>query len=148
VAAAPARTPLPSAAALPRDDLARLVLRLTLGLLLLVHGASKLAGGDAFIVGLVAKAGLPGALGHLVYLGEVAAPLLLVAGLWTRAAVLLVAGNMAVAVLLVHTGHFGMLNGSGGWQLELQAFYFATAVALALLGAGRFSVGGIRQRWN
>lgn len=135
-------------AAVSADDTARLVLRLTLGLLMLVHGVSKLAGGDAFIVGLVAKAGLPGALGHLVYVGEVLAPLLLVAGVWTRAAALVIAANMAVAVLLVHTGHFGLLNASGGWQLELQAFYFATAIALALLGAGRFSLGGVRGRWN
>ena len=30
----------------------------------------------------------------------------------------------------------------GGYALELQAFYLFTAVALALTGAGRFSVGG------
>ena len=147
-AAAPARTPAAPAATLPADDLARLLLRLTLGLLLLVHGASKLAGGDAFIVGLVAKAGLPGALGHLVYVGEVLAPLLLVAGVWTRAAALVIAGNMAVALLLVHSGDFGKLNAFGGWQVELQAFFLLTALVVALLGAGRFSAGGTHGRWN
>lgn len=146
-AAAPARASA-VAVPVPADDAARLLLRLTLGLLLLVHGVSKLAGGDAFIVGLVAKAGLPGALGHLVYVGEVLAPLLLLAGVWTRAAALVVAGNMAVAILLVHTADLGKLNAFGGWQLELQAFFLLTALVVALLGAGRFSLGGTQGRWN
>jgi putative oxidoreductase len=37
---------------------------------------------------------------------------------------------------------------TGGWALELQGFYFFTALAVALLGAGRYSMGGISGRWN
>jgi hypothetical protein len=60
----------------------------------------------------------------------VLAPLLLLAGLWTRAAGLLVAINMVVAVLLVHTDQLAALNRNGGWALELQGFYFFIAVAM------------------
>jgi uncharacterized membrane protein YphA (DoxX/SURF4 family) len=130
-------------------DLGKLVLRLALGgLTLLHHGLGKIATGPAAVMGLVAKSGLPPALGHLVYVGEVLAPLLLVAGLWTRPAALVVAINMIVAVLLVHAGQFGELSKSGGWALELQGFYFFTAVAIALLGAGKFSVGGTKGKLN
>lgn len=137
-----------TSAAQPDQDLGRLVLRASLGLLILLHGIAKVLGGPAFILGLVQKAGLPPALGYLVYLGEVVAPILLILGLWTRAAALIVAGNMAVAVLLVHTRELFSLSKTGGWAIELQAIYFFAAIAVALLGAGRLSLGGRDGRWN
>jgi len=124
------------------------VLRLTLGSLLLMHGLAKIYSGPASIVERVGRVGLPSAVGYLVYVGEVLAPMLLILGLWTRAAALIVAINMVVAVLLVHTAQLGSLNGNGGWALELQGFYFFTAVAIMLLGAGKVSVGGARGRLN
>lgn len=130
------------------SDLGKLVLRLNLGILTLLHGVAKVMAGPAFVLGLVAKAGLPPALGYLVYVGEVLAPLLVIAGLWTRPAALVVAINMVVAVWLVHMGQLGELTRSGGWALELQAFYLFTAVAIALLGAGKISVGGASGRLN
>jgi putative oxidoreductase len=97
---------------------------------------------------MLAKAGLPPAVGYLVYIGEVGAPLLILLGIWTRAAALVVIINMIVALLLVHAGQFFTLSQTGGWALELQGFYFATAIAVALLGAGRHSVGGVTGKWN
>jgi putative oxidoreductase len=129
-------------------DLGKLVLRLTLGLLTLLHGIGKIVAGPASILGLMTATGLPPMFGYLVYVGEVLAPLLLIVGLWTRAAALVVAINMVVAVLLVHTAQLGELTKNGGWALELQGFYFFTAVAIALLGAGSFSVGGEDGKLN
>jgi putative oxidoreductase len=126
----------------------RLLLRVSLGIFMLFHGIAKVIGGPAGIIGLVEKAGLPGALGYLVYIGEVLAPLLLVVGLWTRAAAAVVAINMVVAVYLVHAHELFTLSDAGGWALELQGFYFVTALAVMLLGAGRFSVGGAAGRFN
>jgi putative oxidoreductase len=130
------------------SDIGKLVLRLTLGGLMLFHGVAKIATGAAPILALVTKAGLPPALGYLVFVGEIVAPLLLVVGLWTRAAAAVMAINMAVAVLLVHTAQLGEITKSGGWALELQAFYFFTALAIVLLGAGRFSAGGESGKLN
>ena len=56
--------------------------------------------------------------------------------------------SVVVAVLLVHTAQVAELSRAGRWALELQGFYFFTAVAIALLGAGRFSVGGAGGRLN
>ena len=131
-----------------RDDAGRLLLRVVLGLLILLHGIAKLKGGPDYIVGTVVKAGLPAVFGYFVYVGEVLAPLLLIAGLWTRAAAAIVAINMVVAVLLVHMNQLFTLSKTGGWALELQGMFFFTAVAVALLGAGRYSVGGANGRWN
>jgi putative oxidoreductase len=130
------------------DDAGKLLLRALLAILILFHGTSKLIGGVGFITGMLAKAGLPSALGYLVYVGEVLAPLLILFGVFTRAAALVVVGNMIVALLLVHTSQFFTINETGGWALELQGMYLGGAVAVALLGAGRYSIGGVAGRFN
>lgn len=121
-------------------DAGKLLLRLTVGVLILLHGLAKVMAGPAFVVGLVEKAGMPGSFGYAVYLGEVIAPLLMILGLWTRIAALIVAINMAVAVLLVHMGELFTLGQGGGWTLELQGMLFFTAIAIALIGTGRYAV--------
>lgn len=131
-----------------REDQGKLLLRVILALMLLFHGVSKMIGGVGFIGGMLEKAGLPGAFGYLVYVGEVIAPLMILFGVYTRLAALVVAINMVVALLLVHTGEFFSLNQTGGWALELQGMYLGGALAVALLGAGRYSVGGAAGRWN
>jgi putative oxidoreductase len=130
------------------EDTGKLILRVSLGVMILLHGIAKIMGGVDGIVGMVGKAGLPGAFGYLVYVGEVLAPLLLIVGLWTRLAALVVAINMVVAIVLVHMGDLFTLTKQGGWALELQGMFLFTAIAVALLGAGRFSVGGARGRFN
>ena len=129
-------------------DVARLLLRLMLGLLILMHGISKIKGGPGFILDVVDKAGLPGPFGYLVYIGEVIAPILVIIGLWTRLAALVIAINMIFAILLVHVPDLFTLADSGGWALELQGLFLVVAVCVALLGAGRYSLGGIYGRWN
>jgi len=130
------------------DDVAKLLLRVVLGGLILLHGISKIRGGPGFILDVVDKAGLPEPFGYLVYVGEVLAPLLMIIGWWTRVAALVVAINMGFAILLVHTGDVFKLNDGGGWALELQGLFLVVAVAVALLGAGRYSIGGTAGRWN
>lgn len=130
------------------EDAGKLILRAVLAAMLLFHGISKLHHGIGFIADMLAKAGLPAVIGYGVYIGEIVAPLFILAGLFTRAAALVVAINMIVAVSLAHTSQFFTINDTGGWALELQGMYFFTAVALVLLGAGRYSVGGINGRFN
>lgn len=133
-------------AAMP--DLARLLLRVGLGVLILLHGIAKVTGGIEPILAGVEKAGLPRDFGYLVYVGEVVAPILVIVGFLTRPAALAIAVNMAFAVYLVHAAQLFTLTKQGGWALELQGLYFLAAVAVALLGAGRYSVGGAAGRWN
>jgi putative oxidoreductase len=130
------------------DDIGKLVLRVVLAILLLFHGVSKLIGGIGFVADMLAKSGAPATLGYLVYVGEVLAPLMILAGIFTRPAALVVVVNMVVAVLLVHTSQFFTLNETGGWALELQAMYLSAALAVMLLGAGRYSLGGAAGRYN
>ncbi|MBB1089512.1 DoxX family protein [Lysobacter sp. SG-8] len=122
-----------------QHDLAKLFLRVTLGLLVMLHGAAKLKGGMAGIIGLVEAHGLPGFLGYGVLVGEILGPIMLVIGWHARVGAVLVAVNMLFAIALVHMGELGHLNRQGGWALELQAMFLVSAIALALLGPGRFS---------
>jgi putative oxidoreductase len=130
------------------DNVARLLLRLILGALILLHGISKIRGGPGFILDIVDRAGLPEPFGYLVYVGEVVAPVLVIIGLYTRLAALVIAINMIVAILLVHVSQFFTLADTGGWALELQGLYVVVALCVAMLGAGRYSIGGISGRWN
>jgi putative oxidoreductase len=124
------------------DDAGKLLLRVTLGVLVLLHGIAKIFGGPAFVIGLLEKLGLPGELGYAVFIGEGIAPLLMIFGAFTRIAALLVAANMVVAVLLVHVDKLLVLDKTGGWALELEGMFFLTALAVALLGPGRYSIDG------
>jgi len=130
------------------DDLGKLVVRATLAIMILFHGVSKLMTGVDPIVSMLGKAGLPGAFAYLVYIGEVIAPLMILLGIWARLGAVIVAINMIVAVALAHGAQFFTLSKTGGWTLELQGFYFFIALAVALMGAGRYSMAGSSGKWN
>ncbi|UCU99976.1 DoxX family protein [Acidovorax radicis] len=122
------------------DDAGKLLLRVSIGLLVLLHGIFKITHGVGFIGGMLDKAGLPGFLAYGVYLGEVVAPLMMMLGVGARAGAALVVVNMLVALGLVHLGDLLAMTKQGGWALELQGLYLFGALAVVLLGAGRYSV--------
>ncbi|WP_163650338.1 DoxX family protein [Modicisalibacter sp. 'Wilcox'] len=127
---------------LHNDALGKLLLRLGLGGLILLHGIAKLLHPATlnWIGGLVADHGLPTVLAYGVLVGEVVAPLMAILGWQTRIAGVLMAGNMIVAIALVHTGQLLSLSDQGGWALELQGMYLIGALALILLGSGRLAI--------
>jgi putative oxidoreductase len=126
------------------DDLGKLVLRLTLGVLLLFHGVHKALTGIGDIKQMLVAHGLPDILANGVYLGEIVGPALIVIGLFSRVGGLLVVINMIVAVALAGLPQLLKLNGFGGYALELEMFYLFGGVAVMLLGAGRLGIGGSR----
>jgi putative oxidoreductase len=122
------------------ESIGKLVLRLTLGGLILLHGVAKLTGGVGGIVGMVSGVGLPGFFGYAVYIGEVIAPILVILGWYSRIGAALIAVNMLFAIGLVHSAHLFERTQTGGWAIELQGMFLFTAVAIALIGPGRFSL--------
>lgn len=130
------------------DDMGKLVLRLSVGVLMLLHGIFKLQNGVGGIAGMLGSQGLPGFLAYGVYLGEVVGPVLVIIGLYTRIGAVLIIGNMLVALALAHSQELFSLGSMGGWALELQGMFLFGAVAIALLGAGKYSVGGVSGRYN
>jgi putative oxidoreductase len=127
---------------LKNDAVGKLIVRLTVGILMLFHGVAKVLhpGTLDFIGGDLAGAGLPAALAYGVYVGEIIAPLMIILGIQARLGGLIVVLNMVFAILLVHSGDLFSLTEHGGWRLELQGFYLFGGLAIMFLGSGRLAV--------
>lgn len=124
------------------DAVGKLILRLTLGMLLLFHGVAKLLhpGSLEFINSQLTQLGLPTAVAYGVYVGEIVAPLMIILGVFARYGGLIVVINMIFAIVLVHTGDLLALTDHGGWRLELQGFYLFCGLAMVFLGSGRLAL--------
>jgi len=125
---------------LNNPDLGRLMLRLTLGLLLLFHGVSKLLNGVGGIEQLLANHNLPTFFAYGVFIGEVIAPVMVIMGYQTRIGALLIVINMVIAITLAHSHELLQLKSSGGWALELQVFYLMTAAVVLQMGPGKYKM--------
>ena len=133
---------------LDHPDGGNFLLRLGVGLVLFLHGLGKIETGIAGTVGMVEGAGLPSWLAYGAYLGEFVAPLLIIVGKWSRPAGLIVAFNMLMTVLVAHRDIAFARNDYGGWQIELNALLMLGGLAVALLGAGRWSLSKGEGQWD
>lgn len=126
---------------LSHDDAGKLLLRLAVGGLMLFHGLHKLLDGVGGISGMLVAKGLPGFIAYGVLVGEVVAPCLLILGVLTRPAALV------LAWLMVGLGKTFALDAVGAWAIENLVYFFVGALAIALLGAGRYSLAG-QSAWR
>lgn len=127
--------------ALAHEDFGKLLLRLAVGGLMLFHGVHKLIDGVDGIAGMLTAQGLPGFIAYGVLVGEVVAPCLIILGIATRPAALVLAFTMVVAWLMVGTGKTWLLDKTGAWAIENLMYFFIGALAVACLGAGRYAFG-------
>jgi len=125
-------------------DLGLLALRLALGAVFIAHGGQKAFGwfgGPGFggATGFIASLGLrpPRFWAAVAVSGELAAGVLLLLGLFTPVAGLLVVATMAVAITKVH-GPKGFFVQDGGYEYNL--VLMIAAIAVAAIGPGRFSL--------
>ena len=130
------------------DDWGKLVLRLAVGVLLLLHGIFKLRNGIGWMAGPLSSVGLPAFVGYGVYVGEVVAPLFVIVGKFARLAGLVIAFNLLMAIVLVLRDKLFSLNQGGGWAVELEMFFVFAGVAIFLLGSGRYSLSKGQGRWD
>lgn len=123
-------------------DTGKLIVRLSVGGLMLFHGIAKIMhpGSLDFIAGMLAGFGLPVLLADGVYIGEVIAPLMVIVGFKARIGGLIMVVNMLFALLLTHSSDFFSLSEHGGWMVELQMFYLLSALAVVFLGSGRQAI--------
>ncbi len=121
-------------------DLGIFITRIAIGFPMLVYGISKVYNGIDFIRDLLIARGLPPFLGYGVFLGEIAAPLLIIVGFRTRAAAMVFAFNCLTAICLAQTDYIFRMNEYGGWALELLSIYILVGIGLVFTGAGRMSL--------
>lgn len=119
---------------------ALLILRVALGVIFTAHGWQKfneftIAGTQASF----AQMGVPAAdvVAPVVAVLELAGGVALILGLFTRVVAALLALDMLGALFLVHAAA-GIYVTNGGYELVL--ILAASAAALSLAGAGRFSI--------
>jgi putative oxidoreductase len=125
-----------------RIDLAALVLRLTLGTMLVAHGLLKyLVFTPQGTAKFFESIGLPGPLGYLVIAAEVLGGMALLLGYRTRVVALALV-PILFGSALPHLGNGWLFSApGGGW--EYSVFMGFTAIAAALLGDGRYAL-----RWS
>lgn len=125
-----------------RIDLAALVLRLTLGAMLVAHGLLKyLVFTPEGTARFFESIGLPGPLGYLVIAAEVLGGIALLVG-YRTSVVALALVPILFGSALPHLGNGWLFSApGGGW--EYSVFMGFTAIAAALLGDGRYAL-----RWS
>jgi len=118
------------------QPLALLVVRLTLGAIMVSHGYHKVFGGLHHHAQFVASLGLPAWTAYLSAFTEFFGGLLILVGLFTRAAAFAICLNLGVAIVKVHW-HNG-LSGNGGFEFPLAVA--TLAFALIFFGGGAIAM--------
>jgi putative oxidoreductase len=113
-----------------------LILRVALGMIFIYHGYPKLVRADAMMRQFFIQHGFPGYFVGLAGILECVGGGLLLAGLFTRPAALLLAAEMGIAIWKVKMVHGVFAVNEYQFELALAA----ACVALATVGAGSLSV--------
>ncbi len=124
---------------LQNPDLAKLLLRLSLGILVLFHGIHKIIHGIAGVKAMVAVSILPDFFAYGVYVGELIAPIFIILGLYARVAAGIMAFTMLIAIYLT-SGFAITLSKFGGLSWELPLVYMIISIAIIFLGSGKYAV--------
>ena len=132
-----------------QNDYTGLIMRLTLGGVMLPHGLQKVfglfggAGLQATMNAFTTKMGLPAPLAVMVILAESAGALGLIFGFFTRLCALGIALVMGGAIYLVHAQHGFFMNWFGrqaGEGFEYHLLALGLALALFIHGGGKWSL--------
>ena len=127
-------------------DLGLLILRVTIGGLMLFHGVAKLSNLNG-VRNMLMQAGLPELLAYGVYVTELIAPLLILIGFRVRLATVAFFFGMLTALSLAHSNDIFSISKSGGLEIELVLLFAFGAVALFFTGAGKYAVSSNHQ-WD
>jgi len=118
------------------QPLGLLLLRAALGVIFFTHGFPKLTHAGSGMQAVFVQHGLPAQLVYVAAVLETFGGLLLVLGLFVRGAALLLAIEMFVAIVKVHSVHGIMAVHEYEFPMALSA----ASLALATVGAGAASV--------
>lgn len=132
-----------------RDDVAKAINRIAVGVLILFHTRAVLLGEQAIRDTLMAW-GLPVELAYTAIFFEGVAPLMVILGIYARIGAAIMTFWMVLAFLMahVHTGHLWQLTENGvSWRIEVPLFFLVGSVVVLLQGAGRYSLN-IGGKWN
>ncbi|DAB27678.1 MAG: GntR family transcriptional regulator [Sulfurimonas sp. RIFOXYD12_FULL_33_39] len=124
------------------NDIARLLLRVTVGVMILFHGFDKVINGIGGVKYFVASTGVPEFLAYGVYIGEIVMPILILLGAYARVASLILAFNMAAAIFLAYGNALFTLGKHGAPSFELPLLYLVMSILIFMLGSGKYALNG------
>lgn len=121
---------------------APLIVRVIVGVIMAAHGWQKLVGGPGNFGGFLQQLGipLPGLMGYVVTLVELVGGLLLIVGLLSRLAALLLTIDLVVAILLVKVNVGLIAPPESGAGAELDLALIAGFLTILLAGPGRLAL--------
>lgn len=120
-------------------DIGLLIIRLAFAVLILFHGWYKIRYGIDMPMARMASWGIPGFLMYFAYISEVVAPLLIIAGVFSRLSALTIFGTMIFVMYIeIRTGL--SLDQFGAPNIEKQIFYFFTSAGLFFTGPGQYRI--------
>ena len=119
-------------------DIAKLILRLSTGVFILLHGIYKVIHGIGGVKVMLSNAGLPEFFSYGVYLGEVVAPIFIILGLYARVASMVLGVNMLMAIFLSYGFSFSLAK-YGGLRIESPLLFLIMSLLIVLLGSGKYS---------
>ncbi|MGN8224633.1 DoxX family protein [Gracilimonas sp. BCB1] len=117
-------------------DLAKLLLRIGVGVIFIIAGWSKLSGIEG-VQGFFGNIGipLPGVMAWVVALVEFVGGIMMLTGYKVEIPGILLAITMLVAILTVKMG------GDGGFSgMRLEIMLLLTSLALSMMGTGKYSL--------
>ena len=124
---------------LHQPDIAKFLLRISLGVLILFHGIHKLIYGIDGVKAMVTAHSLPSFIAYGVYMGELIAPIFIILGLYARVAATVLAFNMFVAIYLAYGFSF-TLSKYGGLAWERPLLFLIMSLLVIFLGSGKYAV--------
>lgn len=130
------------------QNIGKLILRMTLGVVFLSHGLPKLLGGASGMGEFLSQLGVPlaGVVAWSVASLEVAGGAFLLLGVLVTPAAVLLALHMFAGIVLVHGGNGWYVVGPGQGGTEFNVVLIAGLLALILTGEGPSLFGGMRRR--
>lgn len=130
------------------DDIAKLILRLMIGWVMLPYGIDYAKDGLDFIFEVLKNNGLPSFLAYGVLAGELVGPILVLIGWWSRIGGALIFITMFLSILLAHRDIMFEYNEFGGWSIALNAMLSFGGLAIFFAGAGKYSVSRGKGKWD
>lgn len=118
---------------------ALLVLRLALGTIMVAHGYHKVFGGLHHHAQIVTSFGFPAWMGYVSAFTEFLGGMLVLAGLFSRAAAFAICINLLVAIWKVHW-HNGLIGSPDRPGVEFPMAAAAIAFALIFFGGGAIAM--------
>ena len=126
-------------------NLGLLILRLSIGTMLIHHGYEKTADIENFADAFVRPIGIPFPIiaSYIAAYCEIYGSWLLIGGLFTRIAALSIVGTIGVAIY-----HAIITSGFNIYLLELLILYMGGALCILLIGGGDFSIDRLLRKFG